>query len=82
MDCFVPRHVVAAANVAQTFQPMLLAYRHRNHRQVAQSDFDLPQFGSGVRMLARTFGAPVVDAPDNEREFKRIDGLSVENWAK
>lgn len=49
--------------IAQPFQPMLLNYRHRNHRKVAQSDFDLPQFGSGIRMLARTFGAPVVDAP-------------------
>ena len=52
------------AKIAQIVQPMLLAYRHRSHRKVAQFDFDLPQCGSGVRMYARTFGAPVGDAPE------------------
>lgn len=47
--------------IAAEFQPLLLRYRFRNHRAVSESKFDVPQFTPGLRDLARSLGAAVVD---------------------
>jgi hypothetical protein len=49
--------------IENQFQPMLLMYRARNIGKVRNSEFDLPEFASGIRILARILGAPLVDAP-------------------
>ena len=48
--------------VAREFQSKLLAYRCRYILDVQQSQFDLSEFPSGIRILARVFGAPIVAA--------------------
>lgn len=50
--------------LAEELQPKLLAYRRRNIAKVCQSQFDFPEFNSEIRILARVFGAAIVDAPD------------------
>jgi len=50
--------------ITEELQPRLLAYRRRNLARVRQSQFDLPEFTSGIRILARVLGASIVDAPE------------------
>jgi hypothetical protein len=50
--------------IAAEFQPLLLRYRFLNHRAVSESKFDIPQFTPGLRDLARSLGAAVVDDAD------------------
>jgi hypothetical protein len=49
--------------VAREFQAKFFAYRCRHILDVRDSQFDLPEFTSGTRILARLLGAPIVDAP-------------------
>jgi hypothetical protein len=51
----------AEDEIAAEFQPLLLEYRLRNHRAVSQSTFDVPEFTPGLRDLARSLGAAIVD---------------------
>jgi hypothetical protein len=51
----------AEEEVAAEFQPLLLEYRLRNHRAVSQSTFDVHEFTPGLRDLARSLGAAIVD---------------------
>ena len=51
----------AEDQIAAEFQPLLLEYRLRNHRAVSQSTFDVPEFSPGLRDLARSLGAAIVD---------------------
>ena len=46
------------------FQAKLQSYRQRNFVQVRNSRFDLPEFSSPIRILARVLGAPIVAAPE------------------
>jgi hypothetical protein len=46
------------------FQVKMQAYRQRNLVQVRDSRFDLPEFSSAIRILARVLGAPIVAAPE------------------
>jgi hypothetical protein len=50
--------------IAENLQPKLLAYRLQNIAKVRESEFDLPEFNSGIRILARVLGAPIVGAPE------------------
>jgi len=54
----------AENEIAAQFQPLLLDYRLRNHRVVSESTFDVPGFTPGLRDLARSLGAAIVDAPE------------------
>jgi hypothetical protein len=49
--------------IADEFQPQLLAYRLMNHAKVRRSEFDVPLFTSPLRELARSLGGCIVDAP-------------------
>jgi hypothetical protein len=55
--------------IAEELQPKLLAYRRRNIAKVRESQFDLPEFSSGIRILGRVLGAPIVDAPKLQTGF-------------
>jgi hypothetical protein len=46
------------------FQAKMQSYRQRNFVQVRDSQFDLPEFSSPIRILARVLGAPIVAAPE------------------
>jgi hypothetical protein len=48
--------------VAREFQSKFLAYRCHHFLEVRESRFDLPEFTSATRILARVFGAPIVEA--------------------
>ncbi len=50
--------------IAADLQPRLLDYRLKYVANVHASDFDVPQFPSGFRILARALGICIVDAPD------------------
>ena len=50
--------------IASEIQPGLLAYRFRNFGKVRESQVDLQQFSSAIRILARVLGVCVVDAPE------------------
>jgi hypothetical protein len=50
--------------VTAEFQPLLLLYRLRNYRAVSESKFDIPQFTPGLRDLARSLGAALVNDAD------------------
>src|SRR6266849_3514521 len=49
--------------VAQEFQSKFLAYRCHHFLEVRESQFDVPEFTSPTRILARVFGSPIVHAP-------------------
>ena len=75
----------ARAQITLTFQPQLLSCRLRHFREVEASTFDLPQFGSGIRILARIFGAPLVDAPELRNGLdsllqKQEEKLADQRW--
>jgi hypothetical protein len=53
--------------IADEFQPKLLMYRLRNHKRVVESKYDVPEFLSPVRELARCLGACVPDEPELQR---------------
>ncbi len=55
--------------IAGKFQGRLLLYRLRNFQNVRRSQFDLPGFASGNRILSRVLGAPIVDAPELQADF-------------
>jgi hypothetical protein len=66
-------------------QPMLLTYRARNIAKVRNSEFDFPEFASGIRILARILGAPVVDAPKLQVGLRPVlksqeDKIRARNW--
>lgn len=50
--------------IAANFQAKLLAYRLSNYAKVRYSEFDVPQFTSGTRDLARSLGACIIDDPE------------------
>jgi hypothetical protein len=54
----------AQQQIADRFQPLLLMFRLKHYKQVAGSDFDVPEFAPSVRELARSLGACVSDEPD------------------
>jgi hypothetical protein len=45
-------------------QPLLLDYRMRDAAKVRDSDFEVPELQSEVRILARALGSAIVDAPE------------------
>jgi hypothetical protein len=53
------------------FQPRLLAYRLRQHRQVADSQFSAPSFAPETRILAEALGAAVEGAPGIQARILR-----------
>jgi hypothetical protein len=55
--------------IIEKFQPRLLAYRISNWTRVRDSQFDLPEFESELRILAGVLGAPIVDAPEIQAEL-------------
>lgn len=66
-------------------QPMLLMYRVRNIAKVRNSGFDFPEFASGIRILARILGAPVVDAPKLQVGLRLVlqsqeEMIRARNW--
>jgi hypothetical protein len=70
--------------IAAQFEPRLRAYRQRNFARVRDSRFDLPEFASAIRILARVLGAPIVDAPELQaalgpmlREYQEAIGASL-----
>jgi hypothetical protein len=52
--------------LAAELQPRLLRFRCKNFRKVAASRFDMPEFTTGMRELARSLGAPVLGDPNLE----------------
>jgi hypothetical protein len=58
--------------IAQEFQSKFLAYRCHHFLEVRESQFDLPEFTSATRILARVFGAPIVDAPALQAGLTRL----------
>ena len=55
--------------IASEFQSKLLRFRLTNYNQVRNSDFDVPQFESSVRELARCLGACVAEDPALQQEI-------------
>jgi hypothetical protein len=64
--------VRAKKAIENQFQPMLLMYRARNIDKVRNSEFDLPEFASGIRILGRILGAPLVDAPELQAALRPV----------
>jgi hypothetical protein len=67
------------------FQSSLLMYRVRNFTKVRNSEFDLPEFASGIRILARILGAPLVGVPDLLAGLRTLlqgqqEKLRAERW--
>jgi hypothetical protein len=50
--------------ISKDLQPKLRAYRDHNLATVTESNFDIPEFTSAIRILSRVLGAPIVDAPE------------------
>jgi hypothetical protein len=63
---------VVQQQIADEFQPKLLMYRLRNHVQVVGSKFDVPDFSSPVREVARTLGTCVPDAPELQEKISSL----------
>ena len=61
-----------AKEVTKKFQSQLLAYRCRYILDVRESKFDVPELTPGTRMLARVFGAPIVDASALQAGLTRL----------
>ena len=55
--------------IAEEFQPKLLMYRLVNYRRASVSEFDVSDFTSPVRDLARCLGASVPDEPELQGEI-------------
>jgi hypothetical protein len=64
--------VRAEVMIKKQFQPQLLMYRIANISKVRDSEFDLPHFISGIRILARILGAPIVDAPKIQAGLRSV----------
>jgi hypothetical protein len=58
--------------LAEYFQPKLIAYRAANHIAVGESEFDLPGLTPDSRILARALGACIVDAPELQDGLREI----------
>jgi hypothetical protein len=58
--------------IADEFQPKLLAYRARNHRAVSESEVDLPASTSETRILGSVLGSCIVGAPEVQDELRRM----------
>ncbi len=63
-----------AQELAEDFQPRLMRYRLCQHRLVADSHFDRPEFAPDTRVLARILGASVEGSP--ELQGRIVDALS------
>ncbi len=59
------------------FQNRLLAYRLTVGDRVEASDFEVPSFGSEMRLVARALGACIVDDPDLQRKI--VDVLKAQD---
>jgi hypothetical protein len=59
----------AQMKIAERFQPMLLAYRARNFEKVRLSSFDFPWLTSGMRIIAQTLGACIVEDPELQADL-------------
>jgi hypothetical protein len=55
--------------IASKFQSKFLRFRLTNYNRVRNSDFDVPQFESSVRELARCLGACVAEDPELQKEI-------------
>jgi len=55
--------------ISRKFQSRMLDYRCGNILGVRQSIFDFPEFDSGIRILGRILGAPIVDAPELQADL-------------
>jgi len=53
----------AQREITEKLQPTMQAYRCRNISKVCESSFDIPEFGSKLRILAQVLAAGIVDAP-------------------
>lgn len=72
--------------MAVEFQPRMQAYRERNLVQVRGSRFDVPEFTSAIRILSRTLGAPIVDAPELQAGLRSLlwpyqENAQASNWS-
>jgi len=63
-----------AQELAEQFQPRLMRYRLSQHRLVADSHFDRPEFAPHTRLLARVLGASVQGSPALQGRI--VDALS------
>ncbi len=54
----------AQQKIADGFQAKLLMYRLMNHAKVRGAQFDVPEFTSQMRIIARALGASIVDLPE------------------
>jgi hypothetical protein len=55
---------LAQRNLAAAFQPMLLDYRVKHASQVRDSNYDVPDLHSELRVVARLLGSAILDAPE------------------
>ncbi len=58
--------------IAGKFQSKMLDYRCRNILKVRESICDFPEFGFGIRILARILGAPIVEAPELQADLEPL----------
>ena len=66
-------------------QGKLLGYRCRHLVKVRESRCDFPEFDSGIRILGRILGAPLVDAPELHADLEpllreRQEGIRTAKW--
>lgn len=75
----------AAQETVAKLQSMLLAYRLQNLAKVRDSQFDVPEFNSGIRVLARAIGSCLVDAPHLQAQLIALlqeyeEKIRAESW--
>ena len=57
---------IAQQEIVSEFQPKFLRFRLINYNRVRNSNFDVPEFESSVRDVARSLGACVSEVPNFE----------------
>jgi hypothetical protein len=58
--------------ISRKFQSKMLDYRCRNILKVRESTCDFPEFDSGIRILGRILGAPIVEAPELQADLEPL----------
>ncbi len=58
--------------ISGKFQSKMLGYRCRNIQKVRESICDFPGFDSGIRILGRILGAPIVEAPELQADLEPL----------
>jgi len=76
----------AQEEIAGKLQPMLADYRLRNFARVRDSQFELPEFSSGIRVLSRILGACIIDNPGLQIGLRPLlreleDQIRVGRWS-